>query len=477
VIIPYYWLSLVLSVRAGVVPNMSDEVDKLRQNYADLPEAIDSPLSLSKANQPIQVYEGPCTLHTGSHERRGTGRFTFEWLPSPRVQFDAAIDASAALEDLDDVVVELPNFERSEAFVTNTAGWFGTSDPAIRGFLKGELRPVAQASFTGHHHFHLTNFHNFIGSPVRAAGGELGAGARRLTLPANDGHVIIDQAVAWSQLVRQTTSLGGFAISHVGRVIGNDGALVDDETASTLQQALRYFLGFARSFWVGPILPYRDGKRAQDVRYAPWVLTPWRSVRSWFPVHQANQAASAFVEFVELYKDEDWNEPLRHAVGWFVDANLAPNLETSVATAQVALELLAWLTLVDRLGHCTDERFRKARTDDNLRAFLSACRVPYDYPAHLTNLPEASSIWGAGDAAGAFVCVRNAIVHPTAKKRKGLRKLGRLGKLEAKEVGLAFIELALLSILKYRGPFHDRTRREGYVGDSQTVPWVEAAGS
>jgi hypothetical protein len=107
----------------------------------------------------------------------------------------------------------------------------------------------------------------------------------------------------------------------------------------------------------------------------------------------------------------------------------------------------------------------------NLEDLLKVYRIPVDYPVHLEYLRRGTTAWNTDNGVHAIVKVRNHIVHSTSAKRKELASLGKMAKLEAKHLGLQYLELTLLAIIGYIGAYSDRTKFNRILGQEQVVPW------
>ena len=448
------------------------EREKIVELIRDLPFGAEPPFDVTAPNPPLDVYAGPLSVRDGGSVYHGHGRIEFRWLPSPRVHVELELDGKIGFDQLVDPEILIPGFRDAPVFLTEISPGFGQTPSQASGFVNGLLSPASAGHATGPHRFLLTNFHSYIGTRVRSPEPRLATSTRRWELTTPSASVIIDQVERCSELLKSTKAQGGFSVSHVGSFQQPDGTTMSESGAAELRSALRYFLAFARGFWVGPVLAHRTGSFGRSTEYGPYILTPWRTVQSWFPVHSPNRAGMSFAEFVRLFADPDWNEPLRYSVDWYVEANMAESLESAIVKSQVGLELFAWHVLVDQRAIKSGKKFGNDSAALNIRDLLDECGVPTSIPSHLADLASAATGWGAADGPGAFTQVRNAIIHSDSKKRAKLSSLGSVGKLQAKQLGLQYLELSLLATLGYSGPYADRTKRTGRVGEEATVPWA-----
>ncbi len=449
------------------------EFSPIARSIEQLPIGLSPPFDVSSPNTVLHLHDGPLIVRVNGTEYPGTGTLRYSWLPSPRARLEAWVSGAPSITELSDATLQIPGFSEAPTYINSVSPGSTTQPSAVRGFVSDFLHADPDWTRKGPHHFLLTNFHSYIGSSVRCPPPRLASGARRWVVTSTNARIVLDQVEGWTDQVHKVRAEGGFAIGHVGEIRHRDGSVLPDAEAKMVREALRYFLGLARGFWVGPILPYRSTSADVAADFGPYILSPWRSVNSWFPVHEPSTVGPLFEQFSRLYQDPNWNESLRNAVDWYVEGNTADSLESAIAKAQIALELLAWVVLVDRRSVKTNDRFRQDTTAQNLRDLLTECRVPTTLPSHLADLSAAASSWGASDGPESFVQVRNAIIHPTHKKRLKLSHLGAIGKLEAKEIGLQYVELCLLSLLGFEGNYADRTRRGGWVGEVTAVPWSQ----
>jgi hypothetical protein len=70
--------------------------------------------------------------------------------------------------------------------------------------------------------------------------------------------------------------------------------------------------------------------------------------------------------------------------------------------------------------------------------------------------------------------VRNTLVHP--RRREVLTPTSPPVRIQARQLGLRYIELALLALCGYQGKYVNRLHRGPTIPDAtETVPWAAAA--
>jgi hypothetical protein len=452
--------------------NKKLKVNDLRKEFEKLPLALKSPIEIYTQNMPHRVYDGELKISDGDQEVFGTGYLQFLWLPNPRAVLEADIDLKNPHDRLKAPMLHISGYEPVQLIITNTKNVGSQETTHIEGILSRPLWPLEFSIGMKEVWFTLTNFHYYIGSSVRPNANKFSAQTRRWTINSDKYEITIDLAEGYKEIIEGTKKDGGFGRTHFGRIRSAQGESLNRLDIETLNTILFYYFGFARGFWVGPVLPYIERVNERYIVYGPFRITAWQSAGSWFPNNKPNEYGNTFQEFHRLMKDSVWEVGIRHTIDWYVDANTADTLESSIAKAQVALELLAWLILVDRRKVKSSTQYRKDGAATNLGDLLSLFGISTDFPSHLLTLKNITSSWGATNGVDAFVKVRNQIIHSTKKGRGQLSALGTPGKLEAKQLGLQYIELCLLAVMKYKGTYEDRTILNRWKGQDIKVPWA-----
>ena len=157
--------------------------------------------------------------------------------------------------------------------------------------------------------------------------------------------------------------------------------------------------GFLRGAWSGPMFPQglSDGQVVWQ-QFAPWAISPPREVPTWMPTRTQLDLSALFKGFTERWSDPAWRGPLTTAVWWLVEANArAARIETRIILAQVALELLAWVHVVETQHLHSRNDFKRLTAAGRLRALLQLRAFHSRYPitwmacrALLTRMPSTA---------------------------------------------------------------------------------------
>jgi len=205
---------------------------------------------------------------------------------------------------------------------------------------------------------------------------------------------------------------------------------------------------------------------------ASWKISETREVPTWFPQRQHLDLSGMFAGFAKRWADSAWRTPLKTVVSWYIEANSSrTTLETRIVLAQVALDLLAWVYLVETQRLHSRADFRRLSAAGRIRVLLHHLGVPATLPDYLAHLPSLCN-GDAFDGPGVVTRVRNALVHAAEDSGRVIASARGEQLLECSELALHYVELALLAVCEYSGSFARRGWR-GWKGDDEVpVPWA-----
>ncbi|MCX6378063.1 MAG: hypothetical protein NT023_01075 [Armatimonadetes bacterium] len=116
----------------------------------------------------------------------------------------------------------------------------------------------------------------------------------------------------------------------------------------------------------------------------------------------------------------------------------------------------------------TAEEFDARRAYERFEKLVIWCRLPLSIPPSLSDLklcfPRASG-------PEAITTIRNSIMHPTKANREKRQAYSIYVVYEAWQLSMHYIELAMLKLMGYSGPYHNRiTNPSAFYPD--LVPWA-----
>jgi hypothetical protein len=422
---------------------------------------------MAAPNQPIPVAEGPFRLR-GTGEGSLESDLVFRWIPSIGVEFDGTCSlprvelGSGWTLSSDDPGFEVP--------VAVTGTTILDTPTQVRGRILQPLRmgngPMQVLRFS------LANFPEFNGDRVSYVEGESrGVTSARLQCTASAGTCRVDRILESDDLRKATKGDPGFVLSHVGEWLPSSGQMAAAEAEDTLEM-LHFWFGLLRGAWSGPLFPQGlDDGEVIWRSYAAWNLEDPRAVTTWMPEHQPLDLSALFAGFLGRWADPAWRDPLRMSIAWFVDANApAEGPESRVILAQVALELLAQVHLLETQGRYTRKAFKAMSAAKRIRLLLDDVGIPLGIPDYMTHLPSLRE-GDAQDGPGVMTLIRNGLVHQEQHQRTRIRALDGSTWYECTQLALQYVELVLLALCGYNGHYARRAWK-GWKGDDETpVPW------
>jgi hypothetical protein len=462
-------------------------MSQLPASSSPLPEFPQHPVALQPAypveglNCPIPLYEGELEVEQHSYRARGHGSIRFEWFPSPRLAF--CVDGISVEEpfDVGEVVLRLADGripDRATVTRIRAANQEVNATQVLSGRLRG---PFGQATANSYSHllFLVPNFQNMVGSVVQypRVGGErrsISVVRGRIELRACGWRVTLDPIDRPGQVHEELAAQSGYGITHVGKLEREDGLLFTEEQATPFLEGLGGFLSFASGRWTGPLLA--SGHDSNGLRICElWSgarTTSCRETLGWVDTHHSDHLSDSFPGYMRLWTDPDWNEVIRLATHWYVEANAqAGSVEGGLVLTQTALEMLAWAVVVETEQTLSRSAFRKLTAAKQIRQLISWAGISALIPTSQGELTSLAPTQAWTDAVEAIVEIRNPIIHAERRNRLRFRAFPVGARNEAWNLGLWVLELCLLRLCEYNGTYGCRLAPR-YAGEVVPVPWL-----
>jgi len=438
------------------------------------PTALVWPISFERTNAPLPLYAGPIEYKQKDTTFRAESCISLEWFPSPRVRFDIPAVPDDVYPDLSSLTLRLDDgTEIEQAVVTgsqHTCDETGYSSNMSGVIAQRVIRP--RDAFVSSALFLLPNFDAPLGRGLLYP--DRSERAARLVLAGAGWLVTLDE-VANAKDVKSTLSANsGFAITQIGRLEREDGKPFTAKDAIAILDAVAWYVSFACGRWAGPcFMKGFDPKHAQvwevwDYRR----VVPFRKRRSWMDSIHLDHIESPFSGFFKLWQDDTWEEVVRQAIHWYIEANgQAGSVEGSIVLTQTAFELLASAILVENYAWLSTDGYEKLAAADRIRLLFLWSGIPTTIPAELKDLTRAAKADNWPDTPTAMTMVRNTITHPTRKNREKFGKQPKGVRADVWSLGLLYLELCLLRLFEYRGTYASRITQK-HAGEVVPVPWA-----
>jgi hypothetical protein len=400
----------------------------------------------------------------------------FDWLPRPRIRFFQDVNQFAE-DSLGAKLFAALELGKSEFEIDGSrldVLWTSSnSDRGKEGVLSGKWEVSANTNFRSVD-FLLANFPNVLGSPVRHGKSSVSG---RITLVDPLWSVTIDPVESCGAILKEARAVGGYAITHVGRVERLDGSSFSPAETEELIEVLRRFFCFVGTRHHGPLFPTGFNERSELVhrQYQAPQIDFAQPGFNWFSRTHGHWLEVLWPTFLASLSADREAGDLKRAIYYYVQSQ-DMGQDTGLIVAAAALELLAWRYLYLNNRVISKQGFESLPAADVWRLMFAGMNINPAIPASLRELlafHDNQEVKTPGiSPVVTVVQIRNKLVHPD--KDKTLSGKGNV-LFEAWVLCSQWLELVLLHEFGYQGDFQDRTA----LGDSSqtaSVPWTNRVG-
>ncbi len=293
----------------------------------------------------------------------------------------------------------------------------------------------------------------------------------RFHLNASPWIVTVDAVEDLMSMHYSLTRRGGSAITHHGTIARQDGKSFRVLKLVELLDALHLFLSFARGSYCG--ITRLEGKdtngRVVWQQWGTYKAEPWRRpLQSWVDGSKSHALSMVFDGLLDLLNDPKQSDTVSQVIKWYLRSNESVEPEVSMVLTQAALERLTNNTIGSKKkvpGNNGGEEYTK----DWIRRALEKMRISVTLPAECVELTKLGKARNWLHGSQALVSIRNKLVHPN----KSDSAMSEAAWLEARALGLHYVELMLLKLTGYRGQYLNRSKHQRrYDLQIETVPWA-----
>ncbi|WP_404785180.1 hypothetical protein [Altericista sp. CCNU0014] len=353
----------------------------------DLEPALRPVYSAPEINEAIILHDGALVVEKNAQTFEGQGKIAFNWFPTPKVSFEFKINAVGYLQHGDNVCLRfVPNSVEVSSPVEVSVSLSRTNQ-GNDFYGAGSCQNINIGSDNDLQYvlFHVANFHDLLGRPCARIKTENGFRCiERNIVEAEGWRITLDQLETTTEHIKQISSQGGFAITHVAKLERVDSHTFRGKDAIEFLDICSHCLSFARGFRIPLMLCIgydKDDNRVWEFWSSRLGLS-WKSVSSWFPKSENRSLAKLFPGFFQWYRL--WQEKTDPAnanivLNTYLEANSVSTLEVKLMLVQIALELSAWIHLV-----IVKELFEKNQfnfpASIKIRELLNSLEIPVEIP-------------------------------------------------------------------------------------------------
>jgi len=456
----------------------------------DFPDAVRHHYSPAGTDEDVLLYRGQFALPGDG--RMFDGDIRYRWRPSPHVEVRGERATSPA--DLDALSAFLSGAGQKGRWVmpetVSVSLPGGTLPPQPRKFFVP--RGLAERSF------HQDRIEQQLGDPAAleqvtflVPNGWTGHDGTGICDPddpglawrgrtevagggwtvAFDRYLAMDTA-AWNEL----RNSGGHRFTHSGRLARADGSVFTGDEAFEALDRVRMGLNLALGRRLTCALPvgWRDG-RPVWCRWRSARVDGYRDVSQWLDdTTSSRQVGEVVSRVLDFTADPVSKESLRHAISYYVAANVDVDVELSVSVPVSGLQLLAFLRFVTQRGTYSRSQWKQMDTEEQIRLLVEEIGIETPVPAQFSHLASAQARLAstgapARDALGVIVKMRNIVTHPTRDQP------GIFSPYEWWEAGMLaryWLCLSLLNMVGYQGQIADIMQPQPrWTGQMRQVSW------
>ncbi|GET22625.1 hypothetical protein [Prolixibacter denitrificans] len=434
------------------------------------PRILTSPYMMESINKPIEIFRGSFKVQDNAMCVDVDGNLYFNWFPRREVLFEgvfsgSSIEAFKLLEKDEeiDLFIEQAYFGKASILGVRTK----PDIISINGYISydavqgDKTIPVTSLNFV------IPNLRYFNGSNTKDGTKENGQYFNsRLKFEDDDFEIFIDRFPDFEKLNRALKDSGGFISLYAGEIKKRQG----DINYSELQDLLfcfQKFLTFLNGRRTAPL--FIQGVYEGKVKWTDFssrIVDPYKYVVSWPAQVSIDGLDTLWRNYRVLWKQN--KDFARSIIHWYVEANMNSGyLEGAIIMTQVALELLYNWLIIEEQKLLIGRDGANITAANKIRLLLSQINLKSKCPETLEKLGLFIKENKLEDGIEAFVLIRNSIVHSQENKRKEIKNLDGDVKFEALELGLWYIEVAMLNILEFEGMYYNRCSRAMWSGEGE----------
>ena len=440
----------------------------------EYPWAITSSISMNNPNESFRIYDGEFKLINDKIEMNVIGKIMFNWVPAINVKIEGKIqqpekNVFSVFKDEDKVykVIIEGNYFGEAMFLSFTL----SNELYVEGQLWGEVVRGDKTISVSKIIFSIPNLREFHGSPVKEIkkDNKIWGSRSRLLFENKDYKITIDKSNNYEDKIKLLKSNGGYLILYNGEIVKKKGNLKLSETKNLLD-SFSVFLCLLNGRRVSPLLLHGiHDEQILWTDYSSYKTDNYKYVISWPAQFDIDGLNGLWNEFSILWKDENDKDFLNSVIHWYIEANSNSGLiEGSIIMIQTALELLYNYFIIEKKKMIIGKDGEWISAANKIRILLSQINVEkyksYAFKNIETFIKSNERII---DEVEAFVYLRNAIVHSQEEKRKELSKISASLINEIQQLGLWYIEISLLYILKYEGKYYNRCSGAKWRGEGE----------
>jgi hypothetical protein len=413
-------------------------------------------LTSDLGHQGLELYSGGLSLLCDETEYTGTGRILLEFKRSASlIAYCNLSDASSAhISNSSNLRLCVKEQGQVSASHIHSSEDFNSASHNVKAVLRLNSRGIRVCPNKRKKLFSLTmsilNFHKFWHTELCAETDKW-----KMRFDQKDNH---------TQDSPRALQREEYSHTHDVTVWRRDGKLFSLAEAEEFLVTFRSLVSFANGMptFVGLCIGHNKHGEVLLREWSSPASMPSQGRCSWLD----ETLGRSFIEFIPCYfrlaESETLGKACMEAVYWYLQSNAggpSHGIDGALILSHAALH---------RLALCYLPKHDKQSAAVDIRQTAKKLKIPIFIPKDLRSCRTTMRNKKWKDAPDAINRLRNDLIHPKASlaisRRKVVPEIWRLAQW--------YIELFILALSGYRGRYSRRTRREMWIGDVESVPWV-----
>jgi len=289
-----------------------------------------------------------------------------------------------------------------------------------------------------------------------------------------DWVLTIEDAIDTKETRKESERARSYLVTHISELKRKDARPFSPSDWRSIFEFLYTVLGFLSGKRTGPILAEGRDEAGNTVwrdQLLPRVGHD-RHHSHWFPRPYPTQIDALIHAAWSRWQDPDQREALQRAVEWYWEAvDREITIETRLILAQVCLELLSWVVMVEEVNRLSADGFKKLTASDRIALLANQLQASPSIPAHFAELSRTAGQKQWTTAPQALAETRNKLIHPERRGRAIVSAIDWEAKYEITEWSVWLVELSILWLLSYQGIYDSRVAAPNH--GFPNVTWVD----
>ncbi|MDQ1150488.1 hypothetical protein [Sphingobacterium zeae] len=437
----------------------------INEKLQKFPIRVNHQVQLNSPNQEVEIWNGRFNLYFKEVSLTINGEIYYSWFPDSGVKFKGEIqNRTSYVKDLftEQYIVKVDDQKVGSGYLQGVIleEEINVCEGSLNEFWKGNIEiPVEEIRFC------LPNMRSFVGEIIRSNSKNKLPYHGRLTFISKPYELYLDQIENYNYLLFELRKKGGYAIFYEGKIF-KEGGLISLSEFLNWHNRFHTFLTLLNGRIVAPLF-YSGFKNNKNLwsHYTDYYKSQFRDVNSWSEGLDFKDINNLWMEFDNLWQDENDRDFISTLTHWYVEANSkAGKIEGAIILIQTALELLFNWLIIEKNKEITRSKTRKMNAIEKLEKLIDKLQIDTKIPENLDNLKKFND-----NGPMAIVNIRNALVHGDKKGRTTLNRISEEVMDEVLQLGIWYVELSFLKIFKYSGRYYNRTSGR----KNEMIPWKD----